>query len=31
MGGFSGKRETVRIFYIEINGNFTFDLQIFTL
>jgi hypothetical protein len=31
LGYFSGSREPVRIFYIEINGNFIFDLQIFTL
>jgi hypothetical protein len=28
---FSGNQEPVRIFYTEINGNFTFDLRIFTL
>jgi hypothetical protein len=31
MGDFSGSQELVRIFYIEINGNLIFDLQIFTL
>jgi hypothetical protein len=30
MGGFSGSQGPVRIFYIEINGNFIFDLLIFT-
>jgi hypothetical protein len=29
--GFSGSRESIRIIYIEINGNFIFDLRIFTL
>jgi hypothetical protein len=28
MGDFSGSRELVRIFCIEINGDFIFDLQI---
>jgi hypothetical protein len=31
LGGFSGSREPVRFFNIEINGNFIFDLRIFTL
>jgi hypothetical protein len=31
MGGFSRSREPVRIFYIEISGNFNFNLWIFTL
>jgi hypothetical protein len=31
LGNFSGSQEPVRIFYVEINGNFIFDLQIFTL
>jgi hypothetical protein len=31
MGDCSGSREPVRTLYIEINGNFVFDLQIFTL
>jgi hypothetical protein len=31
LGDFSGNWEPVRIFYIEINGNFFFDLRIFTL
>lgn len=31
LGDFSGNREAVRIFYIEINGNCIFDLRVFTL
>jgi hypothetical protein len=31
LGDFSGSRESVRIIYININGNFIFDLWIFTL
>jgi hypothetical protein len=31
LGDFSGSRKPVRIFYVEINGNFIFDLLIFNL
>jgi hypothetical protein len=31
LGHFSGSREPVIFFYIEINGNLIFDLRIFTL
>jgi hypothetical protein len=31
LGDFSGSREPVSIFYIEINGDFIFDFRIFTL
>jgi hypothetical protein len=31
LDGFSGSLEPFRTFYIEINGNLIFDLQIFTL
>jgi hypothetical protein len=31
MGNFSGSRELVRIFYIEINGNFALCLRLLTI
>jgi hypothetical protein len=31
MGVFSGNRKSVGIFYSDINGNFIFSVQVFTL